>query len=101
MLGVLTAKTGIVEKYWGLRLRSTAQRIQMMIMPQKMLTGIAKVHRLSASLYTMHIICPGVAPTQRSMPKNCVRPAILLLRLPAIIRIPASSTSEERMAAAV
>ena len=100
MLGRLTANTGIVEKYKGLRKRRTAQSIQMMTMPEKMLAGMAYVHSPSASLYTMRIIWPGVAPTQRSIPKNCVRPDTVLFRLPAIIKMPASSTSEESTAAA-
>ncbi len=61
--------------------------------------GMAVRHQFRASLRTKRATCFGVAPRQRSIPKNSTRLATLLFRLLEIIRIPDRDTRRARTAA--
>ena len=100
ILGRLILNAGIAPKYSGLRKRRMKHKIHIMAIPVKTPIGIAKRHQFSASLRTYRITCFGVAPIQRIRPKNSVRCATLLLRLLAIIMMPANRTNTNNTAAA-
>ena len=55
--------------------------------------GMAVFSQVRASRVTMLRICLLLAPIQRSIPKKCVRSAILAFMLPEIINTPAITTN--------
>ena len=100
ILGMLMLKIGMPPKYIGLSHLKTKHISQTTIVPVTTPMGIASRHQWSASLRTNRITCFGVAPTQRSNPKNSILCATLLFRLLVIIRIPAHNTRTNRTIAA-
>ena len=96
MAGQLTPNTGRDEKIPGLINLKTAHKTQHIKMLRRIADGMASLHHPSASLRTNFRICFGVAPRQRSIPKNSVRWVILVFRLLVIISTPARITRPAR-----
>ena len=97
--GRLTPKTGISPKNLSLTYRSSAHRAQVTRTPASTPRGMAVTHQPRASRRTNRTICLFWAPRHRSMPKNPVLLAMLLLRLPDIISTPARTTRSASSAA--
>ena len=94
---MLTPNTGISENSPPTRYRSTAFSPHARHVPSSTPIGTAVLHQFSASSRTKRTTCCLLMPTQRIMPKNCVRWAIVLFRLPEIISTPAISTSRNKI----
>ena len=93
-------KAGILPKYSGLSCRKIKHNTQTNTIPPTAPSGIAKRHQFKASLRTNRITCLGVAPIQRTIPKNSVLCATLLFILLVIINTPAIRTRINNMTAA-
>ena len=95
----LIPKSGMDENHCGFIIRIAADKIQKINIDNIIPIGIAVLHQYNPSNRTKRIICFFVAPRQRSIPKNSVLFATLLLRLLEIIKIQVSITIRERIKA--
>ena len=92
----LTPNTGQSENSPCTQYRKIAPSTQETATPRAAPMGMAVLHQFRASNFTNRMTCRLLMPIQRIIPKNCVRWATVLLRLPEIIRIPAARISRNR-----
>ncbi len=96
----LSPNRGSAPKKPGAEARRISHSAHTTAVPASSPAGTAVRHQLRASWRTNLRTCFGVAPRHRSRPKNSVRCAMLLFRLPVIISTPDTVTSADSTAAA-
>jgi len=85
----LIPKRGMVENSSRTTNRRMAHRTHVPAIPRATPAGMAVLHQFRASSRTNRRSCWRLMPMQRSIPKNLVRWATVLLMLPEIISTPA------------